>query len=110
MRLSTDCEYYDRLELRTPAARRRAEAHQLARQIAHAKADAPYYRELFAGVDPTTITTRKALAQLPITRKSDLMESQAKCRPFGGLNGWNVGRLARIYQSPGPIYEPDGGI
>jgi phenylacetate-CoA ligase len=100
-------EHYDELEIRTPLARQIAQAQQLAQQIAHAKAAAPYYRELLADVDPTSITTRKVLSQLPITRKSDLNEIQAKARPFGGLNGWDFGRLAHVYQSPGPIYEPD---
>jgi phenylacetate-CoA ligase len=100
-------EHYDELEIRTQSAREIAQAQQLAQQIAHAKANAPYYRKLLADVDPASITTRKALARLPITRKSDLTEIQAKAPPFGGLNGWDPGRLAHVYQSPGPIYEPD---
>jgi phenylacetate-coenzyme A ligase PaaK-like adenylate-forming protein len=107
--VNTDREYYDELELRTPSARQITQAQQLAQQIAHAKANAPHYRELLADVDPASITTREALARLPITRKSDLKEIQAKAPPFGGLNGWDLGRLAHVYQSPGPIYEPDGG-
>ena len=66
-----------------------------------------YYRELLADIDPATITTRGALARLPVTRKSDLTDIQTRNPPFGGLNGWDASRLAHIYQSPGPIYEPD---
>jgi phenylacetate-CoA ligase len=29
-------------------------------------------------------------------------------RPFGGLTAVETGRLARIFASPGPIYDPDG--
>ena len=47
------------------------------RQIAHAKANAPYYRELLSNVEPAAITSRAALAQLPVTRKSDLKDIQA---------------------------------
>ena len=47
---------------------------------------------------------------MPVTRKSDLKDIQALHRPFGGLNGWDLGRLAHMYQSPGPVYEPDGDI
>ena len=61
-------------------------------------------------IDPAAITTRAALAQLPVTRKSDLKDIQAQHPPFGGLNGWGIDRLAHIYQSPGPIYEPDGDV
>jgi phenylacetate-CoA ligase len=100
-------EHYDDLEVRSPAARRAAEADALPRQIAHAKANAGYYRDVLADIDPAAITSLAALARLPVTRKADLKEIQAKARPFGGLNGWDIGRLAHIYQSPGPIYEAD---
>jgi phenylacetate-CoA ligase len=105
--MSQDREYYDELEVRSASARQAAEVHELARQIAHAKANAPYYREILADVDPTAITTREALARLPITRKSDLRNIQTQHPPFGGLNGWDIGQFAHVYQSPGPIYEPD---
>jgi phenylacetate-CoA ligase len=105
--VSEDREYYDELEARSASTRQKAEARDLARQIAHAKANAPYYRELLSDVDPAATTTREALARLPITRKSDLKDIQTRHAPFGGLNGWDIGRLAHIYQSPGPIYEPD---
>jgi phenylacetate-CoA ligase len=106
--VSDDREYYDELEVRSSAARQAAEAHDLARQIAHAKANALYYRELLSNVEPAAITTREALAQLPVTRKSDLKDIQTRHKPFGGLNGRDIGKVAHIYQSPGPIYEPDG--
>ena len=105
--MSEDREYYDELEVRSHSARQAAEARQLPEQIVHAKANAPYYRALLAGVDPSGITTREALAQLPITRKSDLRDIQARHPPFGGLNGWELSKCAHVYQSPGPIYEAD---
>jgi phenylacetate-CoA ligase len=105
--VSEDREYYDELEVRSISKRQDAEARDLARQVAYVKENAPYYRELLADVDPAAITTRAALARLPITRKSDLKDIQMRHAPFGGLNGWEVCRFAHIYQSPGPIYEPD---
>jgi phenylacetate-CoA ligase len=102
-----DREHYDELEVRSASARQAEEARDLPRQIAHTKANAPYYRELLAGVDPAAITTREALARLPLTRKSDLKEIQARQPPFGGMNGCDIAGVAHIYQSPGPIYEPD---
>ncbi|MBV9249621.1 MAG: AMP-binding protein [Acetobacteraceae bacterium] len=100
-------EHYDQLEVRTPEARQEAEARNLVRQIAHAKANSPYYQALLSSVDPAAIDSRAALAQLPVTRKSELKDIQARRYPFGGLNGWDIGKVAHIYQSPGPIYEPD---
>jgi phenylacetate-CoA ligase len=106
--VNEDREHYDALETRSPSQRQAAEARNLAAQIAHAKANAPYYREMLFNVDPAAMTTRVALAQLPVTRKSDLRDIQTRHPPFGGLNGWEARRFAHIYQSPGPIYEPDG--
>jgi len=45
---------------------------------------------------------------LPVTRKSDLIAMQANKPPFAGLNATPVGALGRIFQSPGPIYDPEG--
>jgi phenylacetate-CoA ligase len=105
--MSADREHYDDLERRTPEERAAAEGRQLAAQIAHAKANAPFYRERLADVDPAAVTSREALARLPVTRKSELKEVQRRNPPFGGLNAWDLSRFAHVYQSPGPIYEPD---
>jgi phenylacetate-CoA ligase len=105
--VNAEREHYDGLEVRSPLARVAAEAQDLVRQIAHAKANTVYYRELLGNVDPASVTTREAFARLPVTRKSDLNEIQTKNPPFGGLNAWDLGRFAHVYQSPGPIYEPD---
>lgn len=43
------------------------------------------------------------LAKLPVLRKDDLLKSQLKDPPLGLLK---PAKIANIYQSPGPIYEP----
>lgn len=53
------------------------------------------------------IASRRALAALPVTRKSQLLERQRQLPPFGGLNTVACGELARIFASPGPFYEPE---
>jgi phenylacetate-CoA ligase len=104
--------HYDALETRDPEARERAILERLPRQVAHAKARAPAYARLFAGFDAAAITTREALAGLPVTRKSELGDRQKAERPFGGYaaTGWGHGRAGalRVFASPGPIYEPEG--
>ena len=101
-------EFYDALETQPPAEREAALLAALPAQIAHAQAAAPGFARILAGVDPAAITSRAALARLPVTRKSDLIEAQKAARPFAGLNATAPGRLARIFQSPGPIYDPEG--
>jgi phenylacetate-CoA ligase len=101
-------DHFDALETRARAERERELFAQLPAQLAHAKANAPFYREAFASIDVSRITSRAALATLPVTRKSQLVELQARLKPFGGLNATAPSRLARIFASPGPIYDPEG--
>jgi phenylacetate-CoA ligase len=109
--MSDSYEYFDELETRDPELREQAQFDALIEQIAHAKANAPAYAEILKDVDPHSITSRAALAKLPVIRKSELMERQKKRfedrDPFGGLTAVKTGQLARIFSSPGPIYDPE---
>jgi phenylacetate-CoA ligase len=109
-------------ETRPPAAREAALMAALPAQVRHAQATAAMADKL-AGVHAADIRSRAALAQLPVTRKTELLERQTAARsgernkandPFGGFSaiGWRAMHGARaakrVYQSPGPIYEPEG--
>lgn len=100
--------HFDTLETRDPALREREQLAQLRRQVAHARAHAPAFARTLAHVDPASLESRAALAALPVTRKSDLLEQQKSARPFGGLAATAWGGARRVFQSPGPIYEPEG--
>ena len=97
--------FYDALETRSPEERETALMAQLPRVVAAAKAHAPAYRRMLANVRPEDITDRRALVDLPLTRKSELIEMQRREPPFGGLNAAPISSLARVFSSPGPIYE-----
>jgi len=101
-------EHYDSLETRAPVERENALLAALPRQIAHAQTHAPGFSRILAGVDPASVNSRDALARLPVTRKSDLGDLQRQQAPFGGLNATPLNKLAKIFVSPGPIYEPQG--
>ena len=101
-------EFYDELETRSADAREADLMAKLPDQVANAKSNAPYFAECLAEIDPAAVTTRAALAALPMTRKSDLIELQQKTPPLGGLTTAPTGALKRVFQSPGPIYEPEG--
>ncbi|HZZ93284.1 MAG TPA: AMP-binding protein [Usitatibacter sp.] len=98
----------DARETRDCAERERELFARLPAQVAHARAASPYYAKLFDSVDPGSIVDRAALAGLPLTRKSQLAELQRASLPFGGLAATAPGALARIFMSPGPIYDPEG--
>ena len=110
--------YFDSLETRDPAQREAALLAALPAQVAAAQRTAAF-GALLSGVDARGVDSRAALAQLPVTRKHELLERQQAARaaggdPFGGHSaiGWaalGLQRAARrVFQSPGPIYEPEG--
>ncbi len=103
-----ETQFYDTLETRDPAEREAALMSALPQIIATAKEGAPAYRQLLAGVHPEDIVDRRALAELPLTRKSELIELQRQNPPFGGLAAAPISALRRAFVSPGPIYEPEG--
>lgn len=67
----------------------------------------PSFRERLAQCElkPDDICTVDDLRRLPVLTKDDLLEAQAEHPPFGGLVAPEV-RVRRVFQSPGPIYEP----
>jgi phenylacetate-CoA ligase len=100
-------EHFDARETRDPAQR---EAELLARLpgLVAAACRAPRWRTHLGDPDPQAITSRAALARLPILRKGDLVGLQKEEPPFAGLVPGDPGAFGRWFTSPGPIYEPEG--
>lgn len=99
--------YFDQLEIRTPDERETQLFSELPARIAHAKSKSPYFAEFLREVEPNAVNSRRALAELPMTRKSQLVERQKQALPFGALTTVACADLARIFASPGPVYEPE---
>jgi phenylacetate-CoA ligase len=99
-----------RLETLSAAERRVDLGARLAATVARAYGAAPRVRSTLeaARVRPEEIRDLADLARIPITRKDDLPRLQAEDPPFGGLAGVPLGALARVFTSPGPIYDPQG--
>lgn len=99
-------KYFDALETRDPAQRASEQLARLNRQIAYARANAPALEEHLRGA-PESLDSLEQLAQLPVLRKSKLVEAQADKPPFGGLAALGWGDISRVFASPGPIHEPE---
>jgi phenylacetate-CoA ligase len=111
-----NAEFYDTLETRPATERDAALALALPAQLRAARA-VPALLAQLADVDPECVTTRAALSALPVTRKPELLARQQASRAtdvFGGYSalGWRhqqaLRPARRVYQSPGPLYEPEG--
>ncbi|MEN9670211.1 MAG: hypothetical protein RL018_488 [Pseudomonadota bacterium] len=112
-------------EKRPHADRERVQLQALPAQIKHAQQKSTAYAEILSGVDAVTVTSRKALAALPVTRKTELLDRQKAAREsashvnsliggsgtavFGGFSSIGFGaHMLRVFASPGTIYEPEG--
>ncbi len=101
-------EFFDSLETRDPEQREAEQFAAIRKQIASAQKHAPYFAHALAGVDAAAIKDRAALAQLPVTRKSDLIELQKSLPPFAGMTAVPLAALGRVFMSPGPMFDPEG--
>ena len=112
-------DHYDALEACDAALREARLMAALPVQVAHAQANTGVFAQGLADIDAASVASRAALAHLPVIRKHELLERQQAARqaggdPFGGFAtiGWralgSLRRAQRVYQSPGPIYEPEG--
>jgi phenylacetate-CoA ligase len=100
-------EHYDALETRDPAVREREQFARLNEILVRAMT-APGWASHLSLADAKSITSRAALAKLPVLRKSDISAIQKEHPPFGGLNVTPPGKARRLLMSPGPIFEPEG--
>src|SRR3954468_16997380 len=100
-------DHYDSLETRTPSLRDSEECALLPKIVAHA-IQAPGWAKHLKGIDPKSVTSRAALAKLPVLSKSDIAALQKETPPFGGLNFSPPGRAKRLQMSPGALFEPEG--
>ena len=107
-------QHYDALETRDRTQREAALMAALPAQVAKAKSASAAFAEILKDVNPAEVTSRQALARLPVTRKHELLERQQASRSvggnvFGGFSAITFGAsMPRVFASPGPIYEPEG--
>ncbi|MDG1144574.1 MAG: AMP-binding protein [Burkholderiales bacterium] len=98
--------FLDSSETRSGVEREADLIQRFRKQVQHAQTSSDYFKEHLKHIDPDSIVDRSSLCQIPVTRKTDLKTIQAKAPPFGGLTTSPVSSLARVFSSPGPIYEP----
>src|SRR6478736_7074676 len=99
-------DHYDDLETCDPA-RREAELFARLPEVLRKAVAAPAYAERLNGIDPAEVTSRAALARLPVLRKSELPALHKAAPPFGGFVAHRPGSFGRLFTSPGPIFEPE---
>ncbi len=112
--------YYDTLETQDPEQRERQLFARLPGALEYAQQHGPAIARQLQGLDPKSINNRASLAQVPVLRKSELLQLQHAARigvaeksgteqqrVFGGFATIGWGQARRVFASPGPIYEPE---
>lgn len=96
------------LERMSPKERQKHLEERMREIIAYAYERAPAVKKRFdkAKIKPDDIRTARDLEKIPMLRKDDLIALQKSDPPFGGYLAVPMDSLERIYQSPGPIYDP----
>lgn len=100
--------YFDEREIRDPKIREADLFGRLPAFVARAMARTSGWARWLEGIDPVGVKSREALAGLPVLRKTELAEFQAKEPPFGGFADPDALQGARLFQSPGPVFEVQG--
>ena len=98
--------HFDTRERQDPVQRDRDLFAKLPDLLAHATSKSLAWAEHLADQDLAGVRDRKTLADLPVLRKSDLLERQKANPPFGGYLAGDLSEAARVFMSPGPIWEP----
>ncbi len=99
-------EYFDSRETVDPQARERELLDRLSRHLLAIAAAIPAWRTRLASIDLASVTSRAALAKIPVLRKGELMQAQSEHPPFGGLADETQLAGTRVFMSPGPVWEP----
>ncbi len=99
--------HFDDLETRPPEAREGALLARLPDLVSRAVEQAPGWARHLQGIAGREVSSRKALAALPLLRKSQLKALQQADPPFGGLTTVPAGELGHVFMSPGPIFDPE---
>ena len=97
--------HLDALETRSQDARCAALGKALPALITHAKNHSAMYQEKLANIVPSTLNDIGAIANLPITRKSELLQDTGTALRLNGVLTAPLAHADHIFQSPGPIYE-----
>ena len=103
---SNDAQILRRPGNPSPEIRERQLFNGLADQLANAKKHSYYFAG--TGRDPCARSDQSGRIGRYRSRKSDLAGTAEGGPPFGAMTSVPLSQLARVFASPGPIYDPQG--
>jgi len=102
--------FYSPLESASPAEAAAAKLARLRQIVSLAYAGSREFRDRMAGAGlaPDDVATLEDFARIPVLRKKNLIALQDGGQGLETLLPRGIAGLRRIFQSPGPIYDPEG--
>jgi phenylacetate-CoA ligase len=102
--------FYSPIESKSPDEVREEKLQKVLRLIDAAYAQSGEFKTRMdeARIKPADIGSFEDFSRIPALRKKDLIRLQSEPGRLGGLLACDFGKLRRIYQSPGPIFDPEG--
>jgi len=102
--------FFDDLEGRLPLERETEYNRRLSVMVDAAYRRSEQVREIFDDLNlkPSDVTSVADLEKLPVVSREEVVELERRHPPFGGLCAADIAS-ARIFTSPGPVYEPHLG-
>ena len=101
-------DFFDALETEDAEVREQRLFSRLADYLPRAVEMSSGLAAHLEGHNVAKVSSREALAKLPVLRKPELMAAQTAKPPFGGFANLNALAGSRVFLSPGPIWEPQG--
>lgn len=101
-------DYFDSNETLDPQDREALFFRRLVPHLQAAVGSCPGLAAHLHGIDPASMTSRSALAAVPVLRKQQIVEAQQADPPFGGFANPAEIVGSRLFMSPGPVWEPQG--
>ncbi len=101
---------YSNLETQSPQDRKDRKWGELKKLMDSAWRDSMEFKGRMerAGLSPADVHSLEQWPEIPVLRKKELIGLQATGAKISGLLTCDIGDLQRIYQSPGPIFDPEG--
>lgn len=97
---------FDDLDSMSPAQREEQLFDGFSNRLENCMVQCPGLAMHLQGASIKNITDRSSLAELPVLRKSKLMDAQQANPPFGGFVHEQALHGSRLFMSPGPVWEP----
>ena len=101
-----DSSFFSEKEIQDPIKREAELFHKINEKLIRITSISNGWKEKLRNISLEKIKSREDFNNIPVTRKSSLIELQKEHPPYAELNTKDVNKFDYMFASPGPIFEP----